>query len=181
MATNAKITNVDAIEAFRASIIIFLNKAHSALDQELDEIRRTRSWIQNDQRTKWEQEVRKRQRVLAQAEQEMLSARMTKAADNLTLQQMAVRKAKTAVEEAADKLRKVKIWMRDFDSTVEPLAKGLSSLRTTLDHDMPKAIAYLVEIRNLMEEYLEVQKSSPLTAPIAATDTPAENPTEAHE
>src|SRR5579871_2154943 len=157
MATNAKITSVDAIEAFRASLIIFLNKAHSSLDQELDEIRRTRSWIQNDQRTRWEQEVRKRSRVLAQAEQELLSARMTKASDNLTLQQMAVHKAKRALEEAEDKMRKVKIWTRDFDNTVEPLAKGLNSLRTLLDHDMPKANAYLVEMRNIMEKYLEVQ------------------------
>jgi len=177
MATNAKITSVDAIEAFRASLIIFLNKAHSALDQELDEIRRVRSWIQNDQRTRWENEVRKRARVLAQAEQELLSARMTKAADNLTLQQMAVNKAKRALEEAEDKMRKVKLWTRDFDGAVEPLSKGLNSLRSTLDHDMPQAIAYLVEMRNIMEEYLEVQKTNPApTAGAANPEPPAEEP-----
>jgi len=158
MATNAKVTSIDALEAFRASLIVFLNKSHSAVDQASDEIRRTRSWIQNDQRTHWENEVRRRGRNLAQAEQELLSARMAKALDNLTVQQMAVHKAKRALEEAQEKLRKVKLWMRDFDGMVEPLARGLNSLRGYLDHDMPQGIAYLSEVQKIMESYTGVQR-----------------------
>jgi hypothetical protein len=157
MATHAKITSIDALEAFRASLIVFLNK--------------TRSWIQNDQRTHWENEVRRRARVLAQAEQELMSARMTKATDNLTLQQMAVHKAKRALEEAEAKMRKVKLWMRDFDAAVDPLNKGLNSLRAFLDHDLPQGIAYLVEIQKIMEGYMELQKppAAPPPAPVAET------------
>jgi len=176
MATHAKVTSIDALEAFRASLIVFLNKAHSALDQESDEIRRVRSWIQNDQRTHWGNEIRRRARVLAQAEQELLSARMTKAADNLTLQQMAVHKAKRALEEAEAKMRKVKLWMRDFDASVEPLAKGLNSLRAFLDHDLPQGIAYLSEVEKIMEGYMEVNR--PTAAPPPTTAAPAETPAE---
>ncbi|MGA3190209.1 MAG: hypothetical protein ABSF22_24145 [Bryobacteraceae bacterium] len=175
MATHAKLTSIDALEAFRASLIVFLNKSHSALDQENDEIRRTRSWIQNDQRTHWENEVRRRARILAQAEQELMSARMTKATDNLTLQQMAVNKARRALEEAEAKIRKVKLWMRDFDAAVEPLNKGLNSLRSYLDHDLPQGIAYLVEIQKIMEDYMESQKSSTAPPPAPAVETPAES------
>ena len=60
MATHAYITSVDALEVFRASLIVFLNKAHSALDQASDEIRRTRGWIQYDRRSYWENEARRR-------------------------------------------------------------------------------------------------------------------------
>ncbi len=129
MATHAKITSTDALEVFRASLIVFVNKAQSALDQASDEIRRTRGWIQHDQRTYWENEARRRARALAQAEQELLSARMTKALDNLSAQQAAVNKARHALEEAAEKVRRIKLWMRDFDGMVEPLVKGLNSLR----------------------------------------------------
>jgi chromosome segregation ATPase len=159
MATHAKITSIDALEAFRASLIVFLSKTHSALDQESDEIRRTRSWIQNDQRTHWESELRRRARTLAQAEQELMSARMTKATENPTIQQMAVHKAKRALEEAEAKMRKVKLWMRDFDSAVDPLNKGLNSLRAFLDHDLPQGIAYLVEVQKIMQDYMESQKA----------------------
>jgi archaellum component FlaC len=178
MATHAKLTSTDALEAFRASLIVFLNKSHSAIDQVSDEIRRVRSWIQNDQRTHWENEMRKRARVLAQAEQEMLSARMTKAADNLTVQQQAVRKARASLEEAQEKMRKIKLWIRDFDGTVEPMAKGLNSLRGYLDHDLPLGIAYLVEVQKIMESYTELNRAPGKPGPGAevAEPAPAEGP-----
>jgi hypothetical protein len=178
MATpQARVTSVEALEAFRASLIIFVSKSNSSLDQAMDEIRRTRGWIQNDQRTKWENEVRRRARALQQAEQELISARMSKALDNLSAQQAAVHKAKRALEEAQDKMRKVKLWMRDFDGLVEPMAKGLNSLRGYLDHELPQGIAYLAEVQKIMESYLEASKPktpAPATAPPAAA-APAEN------
>ena len=161
MATHAKVTSIDALEAFRASLIVFLNKAHSALDQAGDDIRRTRSWIQHDQRTHWENEARRRALALAQAEQELLSARMTKALDNLSAQQLAVHKARRALDEAQEKVRKVKLWTRDFDGTVEPMAKGLNSLRGYLDHDLPRGIAYLAEAQKIMESYTEAPRMGP--------------------
>jgi chromosome segregation ATPase len=178
MATQAKVTSVEALEVFRASLIVFLNKAHSSVDQVSDEIRRVRSWVQHDQRSHWENEVRRRQRELAQAEQEMLSARMTKALDNLSTQQQAVNKARRSLEEALEKMRRIKLWIRDFDGTIEPLAKGLNSLRGYLDHDMPQAIAYLNEIEKIMEGYMDVRKGKLAgeAKPAGETTAPAEEP-----
>jgi chromosome segregation ATPase len=177
MATHAKITSIDALEDFRASLIVFLNKSHSALDQVADEIRRTRSWIQHDQRTHWENETRRRARALAQAEQELMSARMAKALDNVSAQQAAVNKARRALDEAQDKMRKVKLWIRDFDGTVDPMAKGLNSLRHYLDHELPRGIAFISEMEKIMESYTEAPKpaQSPpgeTAAGAAAPDNP---------
>ncbi len=172
MATHAKVTSTDALEVFRASLIVFLSKAHSALDQSADEIRRVRSWIQFDRRTYWEGEARRRARTLAQAEQELLSARMTKALDNLSTQQAAVNKARHALEEASEKMRRIKLWIRDFDATVEPLSKGLNSLRGYLDHDLQHGIAFLAEVEKIMESYTEVPK--PSTTPAQGGEAPAE-------
>jgi chromosome segregation ATPase len=178
MATNAKITSIDALETFRASLIVFLNKSRSALDQACDEIRRTRSWIQYDRRSHWENETRRRARALAQAEQDLLSARMTKALDNLSAQQQAVHKAKRALEEAEQKMRMVKLWMRDFDGTVEPMAKGLNSLRGYLDHDLPQGVAYLAEVEKIMESYTEAPKPAPAPAPAPGGEKPVEREAE---
>lgn len=152
----AKVTSIDALESFRASMIVFINKACSTLDQVTDEISRTRSWVQHDQRLHWEREVRKRSRTLLQAEQGLLSARMIKLLDNLAAQQAAVHKAKRALEEAEAKLRRVKLWTRDFDSSFEPLAKSLNSLRDYLAHDIPKGIAYLTQAQKALESYGEI-------------------------
>jgi hypothetical protein len=177
MATHAKLTSTDALDAFRARLIVFLNKTHSALDQESDEIRRTRSWIHHDRRTYWENETRRRARTLAQAEQELLSARMTKARDNLTVQQAAVHRARHALEEAQDKMRKIKLWTRDFDGMIEPMAKGLNSLRGYLDHELPQGIAWLSEVMKIMESYTEAQKPrEPAAGGTAGGEIPAEEP-----
>ena len=93
---------------------------------------------------------------------------MTKALDNLTAQQAAVRKAQHALDEANDKLRKVKLWTRDFDGTLEPLSKGLNPLRSYLDHELPQGIALLAEVEKIMESYTEIAKPS---APAATTIT----------
>jgi archaellum component FlaC len=181
MATHARITSLDALDHFRADLIVFLNKAHSALDQALDEVRRTRSWIQNDQRTHWENEARRRARALDQAEQELMSARMTKALDNLSAQQAAVNKARHALEEAREKVRKIKLWIRDYDGLVEPMARGLNSLRGYLDHDLPQGIALLSELGKIMEGYTEAMKprqSQPAQVPLEHAAAAAQAPEE---
>ena len=153
MATQAKVTSIDTLESFRASLILFLSKAHCSLDEVSDEVRRTRNWIQNDRRVHWEGEVRRRKRVLDQAEQELFSARMSVLRKTTTLQQAVVRKAKAALEEAEGKLRNVKNWNRSFDSSTEPLVKGMEGFRHFLDQTMPKAIAYLVRAQKTLESY----------------------------
>ena len=50
----AKVTSLDALEAFRSSAIVFASKARRAVDQASDEVRRTRYWLEGDRRTFWE-------------------------------------------------------------------------------------------------------------------------------
>ena len=75
MADQANVTSFDALETFRTNLILFLNKTRVRVDEVGDEIRRTRGWLQNDQRVHWEGEIRRRRRTLSQAEQELLLPR----------------------------------------------------------------------------------------------------------
>jgi chromosome segregation ATPase len=165
MAEQAKVTSIDALEEFRASIILFLTSAHQHLDAVGDDVRRMRGWIQNDQRTHWEGELRRRRQKLELAEQELFSAKLSALRDNLSAQENAVRKAKKAVEEAEEKLRNVKIWTRNFDHEADPLIKRLEGLRQLLDHDMPKAVSYLLQAQKTLEGYSESAPSAPTAKP----------------
>ncbi|HSJ01588.1 MAG: hypothetical protein ACAI34_18585 [Verrucomicrobium sp.] len=155
MADQAKITSLDALQTFRASTIIFLTKARRALDQAGDEVRRTRKWVQNDQRAHWEGQIRQRRRRLDQAQAELMSARLSEFVDSPSVQQAAVRKAKMAVEEAEQKLERVKTWNRNFDSMFDPHVRKMEILREYLDHDMPKALAYLDQTQKILEDYTQ--------------------------
>ena len=153
MGDQAQVTSVEALELFRTNLIIFSTKAKARLDEVGDEVRRTRAWVQNDRRLFWESETRKRQKALDQANQELLSARISNLRDNLSGQTTAVRKAQRALDEAAEKLKNVKTWTRNYDGTVEPLMKRLQGLKRILEDDMPKASATLVQIQNVLQAY----------------------------
>ena len=163
MAIQAKVTSLDALESFRANLIVFITTAHRCVEEVSDEVRRTRYWLQNDQRMFWEGELRKRRRILEQAEQELFSAKLSGLRETTSVQQNAVIKAKRAVEEAEVKLRAVKHWNRNFESSSDPLVKQMEGLRYFLDHDMPKALAFLVQAQKTLEAYTEIP--APQAAP----------------
>ena len=73
MSEQVKVTSIDALEAFRANLIVFLTKAHQSIDEVSDAIRRTRNWVQHDQRVHWEGEIRRRREI------RLLSEGVTKA------------------------------------------------------------------------------------------------------
>jgi hypothetical protein len=161
----AKVTSLDALEAFRSATIVFLTKGKRAVDQATDEVRRTRQWVEGDRKLFWETEFRKRSRALERAEQELVSARFSEFNETMQLQKAAVRKAKAALDEASDKLRNIKKWTHNFDGVFDPLVKRLDTLRQYLEHDMPKAVAYLGQAQITLESYTEIGSGGPADAP----------------
>src|SRR5687767_14461768 len=107
MSDQARITSLDALESFRSSLIVFIDHAHRSLDQVGDDVRRTRAWIA-DQRLIWEREIRKRDRILGEAKQELMRARLSGLRDSTLAQEELVRRAKRSMEEAEAKLQNVK-------------------------------------------------------------------------
>jgi chromosome segregation ATPase len=173
-ANQANVTSVDALDAFRSSLIIFQGKARRAIDDAIDELRRTRMWLQHEQRTRWENELKKRSRTLEQAEQELISAKLSSLRDNITFQQNAVRKAKVALAEAEEKLRHIRKWNQNFDAIADPLAKRVEGLRQFIDYNLPKGITFLVHAAQTLEAYAEVHevKDAPTAAPAAGSEAP---------
>jgi DNA repair ATPase RecN len=174
MATQAKITSTEALESFRASLIVFLGKARRSLDEASDEVRSTRQWLQHDQRMHWEGEFRRRTKQLEQAQQELMSARLGAASHQqsaLMARQAAVAKAQRELVEVEGKLRKLKAWNQNYDTAADPIVKRMDKLRQSLD-ELPKAIAYLVSVQKTLEAYAE--SAAPATTPAAAPSSPPE-------
>ena len=176
MANQVRVTSLDALETFRAHLIIFLAKAVGAVDEVGDEVRRTRSWVHNDQRLFWETQIKKRRRALDQAQGEYMNARLSKLQDNTAAQKQAVLKAKRALAEADEKLLLVKTWIRNFDSCTDPLLKRMSSLRQFLDFDMPKAVAFLVQAQKILEDYTQIPSPETIAAPSASENASIASP-----
>ncbi|MFT5104596.1 MAG: hypothetical protein ACI8XO_003641 [Verrucomicrobiales bacterium] len=168
----ANVSSIDALETFRSQVIVFLSKSKNSLDEVNEDVRRMRNWLQVDQRTYWQTQIKKRRRKLDEAQQALFSAKLATFTSATTLQEAAVVKARRSMREAEEKLRTIKYWVRNFDSHVEPLARKLENLRHYLGNDMPNAIAYLSQTLKTLESYAEV------AAPRDITQQPKEAPAE---
>lgn len=168
MEQRAQVTSVEAIEAFRSCLIVYLTKAKPTLDEVMNEVLRARNWLQNDQRVHWEKEVKLKRRDLEQAEAELFSARLSKISQAYALQQMAAQRARRAVQAAEDKLKLLKKWDRELENRSEPLLKLVEQLHGYLSTDMVKATAYLTEMIKTLQAYAEVQVRAPAPAPVPA-------------
>lgn len=176
MADRAHVTSVEAIEAFRAALIVYLTKVRPVMEDACDEVARTRQWLQYDRRLHWENEVRRRTKTLEAAQQELFGARLSNLREPNAIQQAAVQRAKRALAEAEEKLRMVKRWTLEFETRAEPLVKELEHLRTLLANDLPKAAAKLALTVRALDAYTGVALP---TGPAPVASAPADGTPEA--
>ena len=174
MEQQAKVPSVDALENFRASLILFLSKGKPALEEVMHEVVRTRLWIENDQRNYWAREIKIRKRKLEQAQAELFSASISKIQKATAAQQMAVHHAQRSLNAAEDKMRMLKKWSRELENRADPLVKQIEQLHGFLTNDMAKAVHFLEEVVKILQSYAEVSIGTrPIAAPVA---TESENP-----
>jgi hypothetical protein len=159
MPGQAKITSVEAIELFRAALIVFTSQARPALEEVSGEGLRMRLWLENDQRRFWENERRVRNRKLEQAQQELFSARLSQFQESTSLQLMVVHRAEQAVRDAEEKLARLKKWDRELENRSAPLLKEVEQLHSFLTAEMPKAVAYLSQVVRALDAYTDAGAS----------------------
>ncbi len=173
MSSQARVTSVDALAAFMAQLVNYRDNARSTVEEISGDVLRLRQWLQMDQRIHWEGQIRRRTRLLEEAQQRLYSAELASLREPTVEERMAVRKAKAALEEAQESLLRVKRWQRDFDSRIEPEVRKLNSLHTFLSKDASEAIASLDAMIKALEDYGDARgaaKSSP------ASENPATAP-----
>jgi hypothetical protein len=168
MAERAQVTSFEAVESFRADLIVFLTRARAVLEEASDDVLRTRLWVQNDQRRLWEGETRVRGRKLEEARAELFNAQLSQFQESTALQLMAVQRAERAAREAEAKMAVLKKWDRDLENRTDPLVKQVTQLHGFLTIDMGRAVAYLVQVVKSLEAYADVAppgNSTGLTPP----------------
>ncbi|MGO9199824.1 MAG: hypothetical protein ACLQM8_04705 [Limisphaerales bacterium] len=175
MTQKANVTAVDALEAFRAELVLYISKARPTLEEVSAEVLRTRLWLENEQRTHWENELRRRTRELEQAQQALFSARLSNLCDETSAEVNAYHRAKRTRDEAESKLRILKQWNRDFENRLQPLLKQTEKVHTILTNDLVKAMAYLAQAVSTLNAYASTLPPSAAPGPGPAPGTAAAN------
>lgn len=156
MSQGANVSSIEALEAFRANLIVYISKARPMLEEISAEVLRTRQWLESDRRAYWESQVRRRAKELEAARSELFTAGISVFRQKTAAEVMAVRRAEHAMEEAVNKLHTVKKWIREFDSRVEPLARQLEKVSSIVANDLPKGVAYLAQASKTLDAYAAV-------------------------
>ncbi len=156
MPEKAQVRSIDVLDGFRSNLIVYLSQARPALDEVSADVVRMRIWLESDQRTYWENQVRLRTKKLEQAQQALFSSRLGVLRRETAAEQMAVHRAKRALEEAETKLRVIKRWTREFEARVQPLVKQMEKLHTVFSNDMVKAVASLTQTIDTLAAYAEL-------------------------
>ncbi len=145
---------------FRSKLIVFLEQMRPVLEEVGNEMSRTQSWLQNDQRRFWEMELRKRQRKLDEAKQELFNDSLAQfKGGSAAFSQMAMQRAQHAVREAEAKMSIVKKWDSELENRTAPATKQIEQLHGFLATDMARAVAYLDQMLKTLDAYRNVSIS----------------------
>lgn len=174
MPGQAQISSIEAIEAFRADLILFLSQMQPLLDEVSGEVVRMRFWLENERREFWQNQIRRRRRQLEEAQAELFNARLSTLNDSSMLQHLAEQKAKKAVEDAEQKLAAVRRWDRDLENLADPMLKQVGQLQSFLATDLCKAVPFLTQVIQALEAYTKLSPSAgPASPPPAEPPPPA--------
>jgi hypothetical protein len=156
MANRSNVTSVEAIESFRASFIVYIAKARAALEEVTSDVGRTRVWVQLNQKSYWEGLAKHRKEQLDEAQEILLSSKMSNIHKVSASEIMAVAKAKRALDEAEAKVRLIKGWARNFENQTQPLARQMEKLHSVLADDALNAVATLTRTLDTLHAYAEL-------------------------
>ncbi len=160
----AQVRSIDTLDAFRTNLVLYLEKARPALEEIGSDLRRTQLWLESDRLLHWQREVLRRTRVLEAAQQALLSARIATFREVTPVEQNAVHTARRSLNDAEERLRTVKRWIRELGPRTEFLARQLGSLDSALSQDVPRGIAWLTQAIHTLEAYSE-RPAGPIPRP----------------
>lgn len=160
MPQSANVHSIDDLKDFKVAFVKFGEEASQALAAVDVEVRRALDWLSHDQLKFWQQEVRRREDLVNEARMELSRCLISKTASGETPscydQKKALERAKLRLEEAREKVEKVKYWTRVVEQEVTDYRGPAQQLGNMIDGELPKAYANLQRIIDSLEAYLNV-------------------------
>jgi len=176
MGPSARVTSIEAIKEFRASLCCFGHDAKEAVCATELEIRRIFDWLEAKLKF-WQKEVRIRQEEVVRAKAELIQRQYSQRdgrGPGTTDQEIALEKANRRLQEAEAKVEKTRHWQNLLPRAVAEYEGPARQLMGMLDADLARGIAILDQKIDALDAYLRAE--APSTPGRVAIDSSA--PTE---
>jgi hypothetical protein len=158
--SGARVESVDALKYFRIALLKFAETANIALGDAEGEVNRISMWLGHEQQQYWQQQIRKRQELVARAKDAVRQKKLFK--DSSGREQSAVdeekqlMKAMKRLEEAEQKLLATKRHYGLIQKETHSYKGSTQRLSTAVTSDLPNAAAKLNNLIIRLEEYLNI-------------------------
>jgi hypothetical protein len=159
--STARVDDIDPIRDFRIHLTKFQEMAGRALSDADSDVNRMMRWLEGEGLNLWTSAIRKRQEILAKAEEALRFKRLYKDASGSTPsvveEQKVVKKAKDSLAEAQEKLKNVKHWTRALQKEQTLYRGAVASFSNDVAAGVPQSIGYLGALLAELEKYLELE------------------------
>ena len=170
MSNTARVDSIDTLKVFRVALIKFGEEANAALASADAEMQRMVGWLERDQLSFWQMNLRKRQEGLSRAQEAL---RMKKLFPDSSgrfptpiEEEKAVRKWKAAVEEAEQKIAACKKYVRILQKAIMDYKGGVQRFATWVEAEVPNAVQRLDRMVGTLEAYVSLGAGASATPPV---------------
>lgn len=163
MALPVDVQSIEVLRTIRGQLATFGEDARNAMAATDMEINRMINWLTNDRRMYWDGQIRKRREELSLAKSELSRKRTSQmfgSEGNMGEQRDNLRIAKVRLEEAEQKLDRVKKWIPPLQQAVLEYRGRARPLSDMVDSDVPNALGMLDRMITALEEYSTTSPSS---------------------
>ena len=161
----ANVNSIQAIADVKAAVAVFADQANGALEEVDLEIRRVLDWVLNEQPPYWQRQIRECEERVTQAKVDLHRCRSMKVSKDHTPdcaeQKVALRKAELRLEEAQEKLKRVREWGRQLPTLIDEYLAQAQQLGSYVVDDLGRGTATLERMTQALEGYLSVAPSAP--------------------
>lgn len=164
MGEAARIESVDVLKEVKLALLKFQEAATVALGDSESEMHRVLMWLQTEQDSFWQHQIRKREELVNRCKE---AVRMKKIFKDATGRQQsaideekALRIAMRQLEEAQEKLKHVRKWARLLPKEIEMYKGSVQRFATTVQSQIPTAAGHLEKLARKLDAYVSLQTAS---------------------
>lgn len=158
--SGARVQSIDALKLFRIALIKFGDVANVALGDAEGEINRTVMWLGHEQQQYWQQQIRKRQELVARAKEAVRQKKLFKDSAGRTQsavdEEKQLAKVQRKLEEAEQKLIATKRHYGIIQKESHGYKGSTQRLMTAVTSDIPNAAAQLNNMIIALEGYVNL-------------------------
>jgi hypothetical protein len=171
----ARVESLDALKSLKVAMIKFAEGATLAIGDAESEVNRTLMWLQMEQTSYWQGQLRKRAALVARCKEAVRMKRIFK--DSAGREQSAVDEEKALkialrrLEEAEDKSVAVTKAIKKLEREI-PIYKGtVQRFASTVQVDIPLATAHLEKLLTKLQQYVDLSSPVEITSAAASVST----------